>query len=157
MWRYVIGMAFMSLVSIKGIETYMDVREDLHSGSSQQNAGYSNSALQNDVAQEEDTYSYNGRKTRIKMDNRGHFVTTAKMNGRRVEVLVDTGATSVAPMPAVSGLLVVWAAIQALADTAAVSKTSETFSLKLSISDDWNFSSLNTSVTTIFDATSPAA
>ena len=96
MWRYVIGMAFMSLVSIKGIETYMDVREDLHSGSSQQNAGYSNSALQNDVAQEEDTYSYNGRKTRIKMDNRGHFVTTAKMNGRRVEVLVDTGATSVA-------------------------------------------------------------
>ncbi len=30
------------------------------------------------------------------MDQRGHFVTTAKMNGRRVEVLVDTGATSVA-------------------------------------------------------------
>ncbi len=30
------------------------------------------------------------------MDNRGHFITTAKMNGRSVEVLVDTGATSVA-------------------------------------------------------------
>lgn len=37
-----------------------------------------------------------GRKTRLKMDSRGHFLTTAKMNGRNVEVLVDTGATSVA-------------------------------------------------------------
>ncbi len=37
-----------------------------------------------------------GRKARIKMDDRGHFVTDARMNGRRVPVLVDTGATSVA-------------------------------------------------------------
>ena len=32
----------------------------------------------------------------IPMDARGHFTTEAKLNGKRVEVLVDTGATSVA-------------------------------------------------------------
>ncbi len=37
-----------------------------------------------------------GRTARIAMDSRGHFVTTARMNGRRIKVLVDTGATSVA-------------------------------------------------------------
>ena len=37
-----------------------------------------------------------GRSAVIKADDRGHFLTTARMNGRRVEVLVDTGATSVA-------------------------------------------------------------
>jgi len=37
-----------------------------------------------------------GRKARLKMDDRGHFVTDARMNGRNVEVLVDTGATTVA-------------------------------------------------------------
>ena len=47
--------------------------------------------------------------------------------------------------------------MQALADTAALFKTSQTFSLNRGTSDDWNFSSLYTSVTTIFDATSPAA
>ena len=37
-----------------------------------------------------------GRKTRIKADSRGHFLVKSKMNGRTVEVLVDTGASSVA-------------------------------------------------------------
>lgn len=40
--------------------------------------------------------SYAGRSHRIKADRQGHFITTARMNGRKVEVLVDTGATSVA-------------------------------------------------------------
>ncbi len=40
--------------------------------------------------------SYAGRNARIKGDNRGHFTTNARMNGRNVKVLVDTGATSVA-------------------------------------------------------------
>lgn len=37
-----------------------------------------------------------GRMVRIPMDSRGHFVTNARMNGRKTKVLVDTGATSVA-------------------------------------------------------------
>ncbi len=37
-----------------------------------------------------------GRKAKLPMDNRGHFITDAKMNNRVVEVLIDTGATSVA-------------------------------------------------------------
>lgn len=37
-----------------------------------------------------------GRVARIDSDGRGHFVADAKLNGRRIEVLVDTGATLVA-------------------------------------------------------------
>jgi len=40
--------------------------------------------------------TYADRKTTIKSDSRGHFEVTARMNGRKVKVLVDTGATSVA-------------------------------------------------------------
>lgn len=37
-----------------------------------------------------------GRTARIDNDGRGHFVARAKMNGRSIDVLVDTGATLVA-------------------------------------------------------------
>lgn len=37
-----------------------------------------------------------GRKVRLAMNDRGHFVTDFKLNGRRVNALVDTGATLVA-------------------------------------------------------------
>jgi len=47
-----------------------------------------------DTIEQEDYLT--GRKARINMDNRGHFTTDARMNGRRITVLVDTGATSVA-------------------------------------------------------------
>ena len=43
--------------------------------------------------------SYNpldGRKERIEMDSRGHFLADARMNGYKSKVLVDTGATYVA-------------------------------------------------------------
>lgn len=36
------------------------------------------------------------RQVALAADSRGHFVTTARINGRKVVVLVDTGATSVA-------------------------------------------------------------
>ena len=36
------------------------------------------------------------RQVALAADSRGHFVTTARINGRNVAVLVDTGATSVA-------------------------------------------------------------
>ncbi len=34
-------------------------------------------------------------RLRLKADNRGHFLTRARLNGRSVRVLVDTGASSV--------------------------------------------------------------
>jgi aspartyl protease family protein len=37
-----------------------------------------------------------GRKARIEMNRSGHFVAEARLNGRKAEVLVDTGATLVA-------------------------------------------------------------
>jgi aspartyl protease family protein len=37
-----------------------------------------------------------GRVTRISRDAKGHYMAQAKLNGRAVEVLVDTGATLVA-------------------------------------------------------------
>lgn len=37
-----------------------------------------------------------GRFAKIEADRRGHFIASAKLNGRRVDVLVDTGATLVA-------------------------------------------------------------
>jgi aspartyl protease family protein len=37
-----------------------------------------------------------GRKVRLTADPRGHFLAEFKLNGRRVEALVDTGATAVA-------------------------------------------------------------
>ncbi len=37
-----------------------------------------------------------GRTAKIAPDDRGHFIARAKMNGRSLEVLVDTGATLVA-------------------------------------------------------------
>jgi aspartyl protease family protein len=37
-----------------------------------------------------------GKKVRLAADNRGHFSAEFKLNGRRVEALVDTGATLVA-------------------------------------------------------------
>lgn len=37
-----------------------------------------------------------GRKVRIDADARGHFLSEFKLNGRRVEAMVDTGATLVA-------------------------------------------------------------
>jgi aspartyl protease family protein len=37
-----------------------------------------------------------GKKVRLAADDRGHFTAEFKLNGRRVEALVDTGATLVA-------------------------------------------------------------
>ncbi len=37
-----------------------------------------------------------GRKVRLAADTRGHFLADFKLNGRKVEALVDTGATAVA-------------------------------------------------------------
>jgi len=92
MWRLIAGVAAVSVISV-GTVNYIqennlnqidsDVAyESSNTAKSSRKTSYSKPAI--------------GRSTRLKMDSRGHFATKARMNGRTIEVLVDTGATSVA-------------------------------------------------------------
>ncbi|WP_442579584.1 retropepsin-like aspartic protease family protein [Mesorhizobium sp. ASY16-5R] len=40
--------------------------------------------------------SLSGRKVEIPADDRGHYISDFKINGRKVEAMIDTGATAVA-------------------------------------------------------------
>jgi aspartyl protease family protein len=53
-------------------------------------------AMKRMAAAKTDQESLPGRKVRLSADARGHFTGDFKLNGRRVEALVDTGATLVA-------------------------------------------------------------
>jgi aspartyl protease family protein len=53
-------------------------------------------AMQRMAAAPAEQESMPGRKVRLPADARGHFTGEFKLNGRRVEALVDTGATLVA-------------------------------------------------------------
>ena len=50
----------------------------------------------NTVAPQEETEILPGRKVRMPVDERGHFSGEFKLNGRRVNAMIDTGATVVA-------------------------------------------------------------
>ena len=98
MWRIVAGFAVISVVTAMGLNQYTAFRQaGPDTVETQENSAKHQKVTKLAVEEPEDQeIYYTGRKTRIKMDPSGHFVTTAKMNGRRVEVLVDTGATTVA-------------------------------------------------------------
>lgn len=97
MWKYVAAFAVISLLTVKGLEQYTQFQGYDSQGDTQNlNQSEDKVALLESHKTDDEIVSYAGRKTTIEMDKRGHFVTTAKMNGRKVEVLVDTGATSVA-------------------------------------------------------------
>ncbi|MEM7214045.1 MAG: TIGR02281 family clan AA aspartic protease [Pseudomonadota bacterium] len=98
MWRYFIALAAVSVLTVKGIEHYSLIRgENIPENPAVQTEIQSEQVAKLDtVKSTNDSFAYAGRRTRIKMDRSGHFIVQAKMNGRRVEVLVDTGATSVA-------------------------------------------------------------
>ncbi len=42
------------------------------------------------------TVSYSGRKVVLTADNRGHFLGSFQINGRKVDGLIDTGASAIA-------------------------------------------------------------
>ena len=96
MWRYVLIASGVAFIAVEGV--------NLLNPSTQQPEVQSAAANTQTTAQPTPTQQASlkkvnplaGRSARIKMDNRGHFYTTARMNGRNVKVLVDTGATSVA-------------------------------------------------------------
>ena len=93
MLRYVIPVLAVSVASVYGAQEYLKSTEDMRREQNAPKPTVKQVAKAPQPKQEAPLY---GRKARIEMDSRGHFVTTAKMNGRSVEVLVDTGATSVA-------------------------------------------------------------
>ncbi len=95
MFKTIAPIIAVSIVSVFGLQEYLDYRKATSNSAAVQVAA---SQPQQQVAtlQQPEPQPIYGRKARIKMDSRGHFVTSARMNGRNIEVLVDTGATSVA-------------------------------------------------------------
>lgn len=99
MLKNIIPIIVVSLASAYGLQAYLEHRATLEIQPLEQTAQQKTQqltpidGLQKPQPKSEPIY---GQKARLKMDNRGHFVTNARMNGRNVEVLVDTGATSVA-------------------------------------------------------------
>ena len=91
--KLISGVVFASLISA-GVAIFLDnkSKEAKAAGLSQQKTNVAVSKQRKPAKNQPAV----GRVARLKMDNRGHFITTAKMNGRKVEVMVDTGATSVA-------------------------------------------------------------
>lgn len=94
MWRYAIGLGLCGMITAQMMNSHFEMLPD----SATDQAGVSASQAQQVAKQTNNasTVSYAGRTARLAMDSRGHFITDARMNGRTVEVLVDTGATSVA-------------------------------------------------------------
>lgn len=99
MLKYIVALTAVSLGSAYGLQTYLEYRETLpENPPAQTKAAQPQQQQAQQVAKvtQPATQPVYGRKARLQMDSRGHFITNAKMNGRNVEVLVDTGATSVA-------------------------------------------------------------
>ena len=96
MWRYLILIGASAVVAAQYGMNLTQRLETAPQGEVSQPALTSDVQKSAPKAQEASYNPLDGRIVRIKMDNRGHFVTKAKLNGRRAEVLVDTGATAVA-------------------------------------------------------------
>lgn len=97
MLKTIVPLIAVSLASAYGLQAYLEYRETLKKQQPEQTSQQqTQQPIQVAKVQQPKPEPIYGRKARLKMDNRGHFVTNAKMNGRTVEVLVDTGATSVA-------------------------------------------------------------
>lgn len=92
MWRYVfIGIGLISLATQAPalLQSQIDTNRGDDGGT-----GRAQSARLEDSKD-----SFNplaGRVARIERDRSGHYVASARLNGRRYDVLVDTGATMVA-------------------------------------------------------------
>jgi len=97
MLKTIVPLIAVSLGSAYGLQTYLEHRQTLDQQAPAQSA-QQQTQQRSQVAtlQQPKSQPVYGRKARLKMDSRGHFITNAKMNGRSVDVLVDTGATSVA-------------------------------------------------------------
>lgn len=97
MLKTIIPLIAVSISSAFGLQYYLEMRQEAFETTPKQVVSNQIPEQQQvAVVQAPKPQPVYGRKARLKMDGRGHFVTNAKMNGRSIEVLVDTGATSVA-------------------------------------------------------------
>ena len=93
MWRYILlGIGLISLATQAPalLQSQIDAnRGEAGTGSSER--------LQTARVEEKDSFNpLAGRVARIERDRSGHYLASARLNGRRYDVLVDTGATMVA-------------------------------------------------------------
>ncbi|MFZ1815542.1 MAG: TIGR02281 family clan AA aspartic protease [Rhizobiaceae bacterium] len=95
MWRYI----FMAM-SVMGAATQYPLlfqeKADEITASREANLPKVTYATQQDQETDRSRNPLSGRVAEVARDNRGHYVADVKLNGRRTEVLVDTGATLVA-------------------------------------------------------------
>lgn len=100
MLKTILPLIAVSIGSAYGLQAYLEHRETRPQNAQNTNVQTQELTPQTEqqvaVVQQPQSQPVYGRKARLTMDSRGHFITNAKMNGRSVEVLVDTGATSVA-------------------------------------------------------------
>lgn len=98
MFKNILLLGFVTFFSAIGFIKYFEFRQEQNAELAR--LAHSKPATAQQTVQEikpaQRKTSLSGRKALIKMDSRGHFYTKARMNGARVDVLVDTGATSVA-------------------------------------------------------------
>ena len=101
MWRYIIGGLFLAIVASE-VPAMLDRatrNATVHDSSGSEGQRTEVARIEQKPSADEHEESYNplaGRTAKINSDNRGHFLVDARLNGRRAQVLVDTGATSVA-------------------------------------------------------------
>lgn len=96
MWKMAAGLVASAVITGAVAGSLADLSVERRSELSQSQAPAKQQSPAVTKPKQTAAVSYAGRNARIKGDRRGHFTTNARMNGRTVEVLVDTGATSVA-------------------------------------------------------------
>ena len=100
MWRYVILAGSIAVSAVQApvlFEKVLDTRENRHQQQPAPQTGQVAMLSKGNVVQQNASKTaLSGQKIKIKAGRDGHFYTEVRMNNRRVDVLVDTGATSVA-------------------------------------------------------------
>jgi aspartyl protease family protein len=92
MWRYI----FIAVSLLATATTMPALLQERFVEPNTNQDYYQQSAKAEDSEHSTDSNPLAGRFAKVEADNRGHFIASAKLNGRRMDVLVDTGATLVA-------------------------------------------------------------